>query len=69
MNSEIKLKIGGITCKSCEMLIADAVKELPGIKSIGFSGGKMATIQYDDSKVSMNKIREIIKKEGYKVEE
>jgi copper chaperone CopZ len=52
-------------CKSCEMLIRGELEE----KDVKVSfKGKELTVEFDENKISLNDIKEIIKKEGYKVE-
>jgi len=61
------LNIKGMHCKSCEMLIADALQE-EGITvaDISHKTGK-ATVSFDAGKTSQERIKDIIKKEGYSV--
>lgn len=60
--------IKGMHCRSCEMLIKDAVTEIDGVKSVSISLEKnTATIDYDDKKVKDAQIKKAIEKEGYKV--
>ena len=68
MMKKIKLKIKGMHCKSCEMLIEDALEDL-GInkcKIDSLRGG--AEIDFDEKKISVDKIKKVIKNEGYEVE-
>jgi Cu+-exporting ATPase len=62
------LKVKGMHCKSCEMLIEDSLKEIVGVASAKLDHKKStAAIEYDETKVNENKIKEMIKKEGYEV--
>ncbi len=65
---KIKLKIKGMHCSSCEMLIKDALEETNGIKKadVSMKSGS-ASIEFDESKIDSGKIRAIIEKEGYEV--
>lgn len=66
---ETKLKIKGMHCKSCVLLITDALEEL-GIKDSQIdSKTGTATIRFDGKKLTLEKIKEVIKKEGYQVEQ
>ena len=65
---KIKLKIKGMHCKSCEMLIADALEEIGVSNSRIDSNSGEAEIEFDDNKLSEQEIKETIKKEGYKIE-
>lgn len=67
--AKIELKISGMHCSSCEMLICDGLSELDGInfcKADHKSG--IVEVDYDEQKTSLNQIKSIIKKEGYEVE-
>jgi copper chaperone len=60
-----KMNVEGMHCKSCEMLIRGELEE----KDVKVSfKGKELTVEFDENKISLNDIKEIIKKEGYKVE-
>ena len=63
---EKTLKIGGMHCSSCEMLISDAVSDIAGAKVLSIDHKKgEARISYD-GEPTLNKIIDAIKKEGYK---
>ncbi|MCF7871648.1 cation transporter [Candidatus Woesearchaeota archaeon] len=66
---EKKFKVKGMHCKSCEMLIKEELEELDyvNVKSISHDSGELK-LGFDENKVSENKIRAVIKKEGYEVE-
>lgn len=58
------LKINGMHCKSCSMLIKSELEDA-GVKSdINYESGK-AEIEFDESKISLEKIKTIIKRAGY----
>lgn len=65
---KINLKIKGMHCKSCERLIGDTLEDL------GISNSKMnsqkgtAEIEFDENKVTVEKIKKAIVKEGYKID-
>ena len=61
-----KFKVGGMHCKSCEMLIKDSLEEL-GVKDISFEK-EIITITFDETKTSLEDIKKVIGKEGYKAE-
>ena len=66
--AKINLKIKGMHCKSCSMLIADALEDI-GVKSskIDADSGE-ARIEFDEKTVTAEKIKQAIKAEGYKIE-
>ena len=63
--TKIKLKVKGMHCKSCEMLITDVLEEA-GAKNVVISHktGELSL----ESNISSDKIKKLIEKEGYGVE-
>jgi copper chaperone CopZ len=62
------LKIKGMHCKSCKMLIEDALEEID-VKSNVNVEAETIELGYDESKISLEKIKSTIKAEGdYEVE-
>jgi copper chaperone len=64
---KINIKIKGMHCKSCEMLIKDELEEL-GAKEIGidYKTGKVS-LTFDESKLKLDTIKTAIKKLRYEV--
>lgn len=61
------LKITGMHCRSCEMLINDALLD-SGVKNCKIDSKRgTAVIEFDEKKLNLPKIKSIIEKEGYKV--
>ena len=66
----ITLKIEGMHCKSCEMLINDVVSEIEGVKKTEASlKNNSAKVEFDESKADLSKIRKAIESEGYKIKQ
>ena len=64
---EKMLKVTGMHCKSCEMLLTDSISEIKGIGKVSADSKKgMVTIGYEDESV-LGAVKKIIEKEGYKV--
>ncbi|HLD10513.1 MAG TPA: heavy-metal-associated domain-containing protein [Candidatus Nanoarchaeia archaeon] len=61
------LKINGMHCHSCELVIKDALFELAGIIDLEFKAN-LLKIEFDDTKTDLNEIIEKIKLEGYDIE-
>lgn len=64
--SQAILKVAGMTCEHC----ADSVQG--ALRNIGAEGhvnleGQTVVVQYDESRVSMNTIKDAIEEQGYKV--
>lgn len=66
---DVILNVKGMHCKSCDMLIEDALMDLDGVETIesSFETG-IVKISFDESKVKMDAIKKVIKAEGYEVE-
>ncbi len=66
MKSE--LKVEGMHCKSCAMLIEDSLTEFDSVKnvSIDVEAGKVK-VEYDENNMSEEKIAQLIITEGFKV--
>jgi copper chaperone CopZ len=56
------LTIKGIHCKSCEILIKDALEDI-GVKDATFNKDQLTI----DSDISLEKIKKAIRGEGYEV--
>jgi len=54
-------------CKSCEIVLGEALEEA-GAKSKIDSKKDLAVIEFDEKKLTEDKIRKIIQNEGYIVE-
>jgi copper chaperone len=63
----IIFRVEGMHCKSCEILICDALEDLGVKESKADKDNGTVKIHFDEEKLNPNKIREIIENEGYKV--
>ena len=64
---ETTLKISGMHCPSCSMLLSDVINDIKGAKAIKVDDKVgQAKISYD-SDATLSKIKQAIKAEGYKV--
>lgn len=64
---EKTIKITGMHCASCAALVTDAINEVKGAKvaePIDYKAGQ-ARVNYD-SEATLGKVKEAIRKEGYK---
>ena len=64
---EITLNVKNMHCKSCEMLITDALKELE-VKSKADSDKDIVKVSFDEIKITEKEIKTAIKKAGFEVE-
>jgi len=70
MLKRIKIKVKGIHCKSCKTLIETEIDVLEGVKDIKVDYlAEEAQIEFDDQKISLEKISKEIDKLGYETEE
>ncbi len=60
------LKVKGMHCRSCEMIIAEALEEA-GAGSVAASHAK-GEVTVDFGSLDEQRVRKIIKEEGYEVE-
>lgn len=64
----VKLKIDGMHCNSCKVLIEDALEDEQGVNSSEVSlENNSLKVEYDDSKINIDRIKQIIEEEGFKV--
>jgi copper chaperone CopZ len=64
---KITLDIKGMHCKSCSMLVKEALMDTNGVKDADVQLIKeKATINYDEKIASEKQLIEAINKEGYK---
>ncbi len=67
--AKAEFKVSGMSCGMCAKGVEATLARLEGVKSAEVSYDKgSATIVYDDEKVTEEKLKETIKKSGYKAE-
>jgi len=60
--------VNGMSCEHCVKAITAAVKALPGIGNVDVSLKKHnATVKFDESKITLEGIKEAIREAGYEV--
>ncbi|MBW3004062.1 cation transporter [Candidatus Woesearchaeota archaeon] len=65
----IRIMTKGMHCTSCEMLVKDALGDVDGVNEVQVSHKKgIVYVDFDKNKVKEGTIKEIIKKEGYKIQ-
>jgi len=68
MTKEV-LQVSGMHCPSCKMMVEDVLGDEDAISSVkaDYESGRVE-VEYDDSKISLDKIKELIVEEaGYEV--
>ena len=67
--ADVTIKTKGMHCSSCEMLVVDSLEELDGVMGASASHKEgIVSVNFDDVKVNVSKIKMVIENEGYKVE-
>ena len=64
---KVNVSIKGMHCSSCEMLITDALEDL-NVKAKVDSKKGSAELEFDETKINLDKIKEVIKKEGFEIQ-
>jgi copper chaperone CopZ len=65
---KIIFDVEGMHCPSCEILVTEELNDLEGVQSSSADHKKgMVIIEFDESSVSIDDLKKIIKEEGYKV--
>jgi copper chaperone CopZ len=64
---EKEIKVNGMHCKSCEMILSDSISEINGVEKVSADSKKgIVTVSCRDEN-TLNEIKKAIEKEGYKV--
>jgi copper chaperone len=66
---EKTLSVQGMTCGHCKMSVEGALKNLEGVSAaeVNLEAGNVA-VTYDDSKVTVESLKEAVEDQGYDVE-
>ena len=63
---QITLKLTGMHCTSCSVLIDTVLEELNGVKSAKTSYAEQkVAVEFDPTQIGVNKMIQVIKSEGY----
>lgn len=66
---KITLKVDGMHCTSCEMLIKDALEDLEGVSDVEAAhAAGTVLVEFDGSKADPEEFKKLIRAEGFKVE-
>ena len=61
-----KFKIKGMHCNSCEFLIKDVLEEI-GVEAKANLKKQEVNLNFDEKKVSLNKIKDLLKENNYEL--
>lgn len=62
----VTLNVEGMSCGHCVNSVEGAVKKLGATGKVDLSGGSV-TVDFDESKISLDAIKEAIEEQGYDV--
>ena len=66
---KLSLSVTGMHCISCETLLKEILTDEGAMKvDVSYKTGK-ATVEYDEGKLTEQKIKQLIENEGYKVKQ
>jgi copper chaperone len=62
------LQVQGMTCNHCKMAVTNALQELVGVNRVEVHLDKgTVDVDYDETKVSIDQLKEAIEEQGYDV--
>ncbi|OLZ09581.1 heavy-metal-associated domain-containing protein [Sulfobacillus thermosulfidooxidans] len=65
----VSLGVKGMTCNHCVMTVTNALKSVDGVKTASVSlDQELAKITYDESKTSLEQLKQAVIAAGYQVE-
>lgn len=64
---ETQLKVSGMHCTACKMLIEDAISEIGGAKAVAVDHTTGVVVAAYDSEETLEKIKTAIRGEGFRV--
>ncbi len=63
------LNVPDISCEHCERAITNALTPISGVRTVNVDiPGKQVHIEYDDSRVSVDQMKDVLQEEDYPVE-
>ena len=67
--TEKTLRVDGMTCGGCSSSVEQALKKVDGVMEVEATHGTKGTVRvkYDDQKVGLAKIKQVINDTGFKV--
>jgi periplasmic mercuric ion binding protein len=68
--NRVTLKVSGLTCAGCSIALQKEIENIDGVinNSIKYPGD-IAIIEFDSLKTTLNVLKNVFKKKGFKVEE
>ena len=67
--SQITLTVPDMSCAHCEQTVRGALEGKPGVNTVQVDlPGKKVYLDYDESRLTVDTVRELLDEEGYPVE-
>ena len=66
---QVTLNVPDISCEHCQKAITEALSPVEGVRSVNVDiPTKQVRVEYDDTTVDVNRMKEILQEEDYPVE-
>ena len=66
---QVTLNVPDISCEHCQKAITEALSPVEGVRSVDVDiPTKQVRVEYDDTTVDVNRMKEILQEEDYPVE-
>ncbi|HEY1293409.1 MAG TPA: heavy-metal-associated domain-containing protein [Chloroflexota bacterium] len=63
------LNVPDISCEHCERTITNALTPISGVRTVNVDiAGKQVHVDYDESQVSLDRMKDVLQEEDYPVE-
>ena len=63
------LNVPDISCENCERTITSALAPISGVRNVQVDiPGKQVRVEYDDSQVNVDQMKDVLQEEDYPVE-
>ena len=67
--ANVVLNVPDISCEHCERAITNALTPVEGVRAVNVDiPGKQVKVDYDETTVDVNKMKEVLQEEDYPVE-
>jgi copper chaperone len=64
--TQVTLQVNGMSCQHCVNSVEKALKEVGASANVDLKSNSV-TVDYDESKISLDKVKEAIEEQGYDV--
>src|SRR3989344_3385060 len=62
---QMHLKVSGMKCSSCEVIIERKLKEIPGVKAVKVNRAREEAVVKCDCEIDLGILQNAVQKEGY----